>query len=431
MPICENLSCRTFLALLTAAVAVLPACSPNAESTLVLEPTVDLVDGVEMLTYPASGAPRLSWSFDTTVVLGGFDVDDTAYEFGGLVRTSLAGDDQGNLYVLDRDGARVLGYGPGGAFLGSWGREGSGPGEFGVGIFGGPRSLAVGPGDTLWVHDEANQRFTKFALSDHGSTSTPLPPSVQGIGGQMSIDSTGVVVLLTTMSFAAGGTGDAPAPPLVKLGRDGEPTDTLWVAPAPERRIIGISGEGGRNMLMMLSRVFSPGFSWARFEDGGLAIQEVAEYEIRIVDDTGTLRRVIRRVPPPRQVTEQDRRRYLDSLLAPPDQQTSFNSEIARRQRAEATEFANVVPRIVTPRRDRKDRLWVGVSEREAGVIERIDVYDADLHLLGELHGIPMPDHFFGDGYAAIIDTDELGVQRIQVMRLVEGADSPESVAPD
>lgn len=31
-----------------------------------------------------------------------------------------------------------------------------------------------------------------------------------------------------------------------------------------------------------------------------------------------------------------------------------------------------------------------------------------------------MPDHFYGDGYAAIIDQDELDVQRIRVLRLRE-----------
>lgn len=79
-----------------------------------------------------------------------------------------------------------------------------------------------------------------------------------------------------------------------------------------------------------------------------------------------------------------------------------------------------MVPRIVTLRRDTRDRLWVGVSEQAPGEIERIDVYAAGGSLLGELRGLPMPDAFYGDGYAAIIDQDELDTQRIHVLRLRE-----------
>lgn len=401
-------------------------CAADAESRIGLEATVDTVGGVERLTYGTERAPQLPWSFDTTAVVGGFGIDDPDYQFGGLSPASLAGDEEGNLYVLDGDGIRILGYGPDGTFFGRWGREGGGPGELGGGFGGGPRAMAMGRGDTLWINDGANQRFTLIPVGGGEPTSIPLPQSGLRLGGDFALDDGGATALLSSFSFRPGEAEGLPPRPLVRIGRDGETTDTLWIGPAPETDVVTISS-GGRNLVMMMSRRFSPGFRWIRFSDGGYAVQETAAYEIRLLDETGAERRTLRREPPPRPTTDADRQAVLDSLLAPPEEETQFNTDEVRRQQAEATTFAELIPRIVEMRRDTKDRLWVGVSEERPGVIERIDVYARDGTLLGELREVPMPDHFFADGRAAIIDRDELDVQRVHVLRLLETPEQLES----
>lgn len=416
---------------LVALVALVPtaACTSDAAGGATdVEVAVDTVGGIERLTYGAERAAQLPWRFDTTTVIGGFGVDDANYQFGGLSSNSLAGDADGNLYVLDGDGIRVLGYGPDGSFLGSWGREGGGPGELGGGFGGGPRSMALGPGDTLWIDDRANQRLTLIPVDGGEPASLALPQSSRGFGGAMSVDSAGVVAILSTFSFSPGEADGMPPRPIVRVGRDGEVGDTLWTAPAPPTDMVTISS-GGNRLMMMMSQRFAPGFYWVRFDDGGIALAESAAYDIRFVDASGEPERILRRNPPPRLVTETDRRTYLDSLLAPPEEETQFNSAEIRRERAEATTFADSVPRIVEMRRDTRDRLWVGVSEEQPEVIERIDVYDRDGTLLGELRDMPMPDHFFADGRAAIIDRDELDVQQVHVMRLVETPEALESAA--
>jgi hypothetical protein len=186
---------------------------------------------------------------------------------------------------------------------------------------------------------------------------------------------------------------------------------------------------GGNNLMMLMSQVFSPGFSWVRFADGGLALQETAEYEIRFTDPDGTVQRIVRREPAARATTDADRQAVIDSLLTPPEQETRFNTKEIREQRAEATTFADLIPRIVEMRRDTQDRLWVGVSESMPRTIERIDVYDRDGTLIGELRDTPMPDFFFGDGYAAILDADDLDVQRVTIARLTEEPERLETVA--
>lgn len=428
MPVVPSVRFSMALLLLPAMWA-LAGCGDSAGSSpSIVETVVDTVDGVERLTYGEERAPELPWSFDTTTVIGGFAVDDPNYQFGGLSPNSLAGDGNGNLYVLDADGMRVLGYGPDGTFIGTWGREGGGPGELGGGFGGGPRTMVMGPGDTLWIDDRANQRLTLIPVQGGEATSVALPQSSRGLGGAMSVDSAGVVAVLSTFSFSPDDDEGMPPRPIVRIGRDGRTGDTLWTAPAPHTDMVSISS-GGNRLMMMMSQRFAPGFSWVRFDDGGIAVQESAEYEIRFVEDNGEVLRILRRLPPPRVTTEADRQAYLDSLLAPPEEETRFNTAEIRRERAEATTFAEVIPRIVELRRDQKDRLWVGVSEQEPDTIERIDVFDRDGTLVGELRGMPMPHHFFGDDYAAIIDEDELDVQQVHVMRLVEEPEALETVA--
>jgi len=417
------------VALLAAgAVFTFGSCTSDAASSVGLESVVDTVAGVERLTYGEERASELPWRFDTLSVIGGFGIDDSDYQFGGLTSNSLAGGAEGNLYLLDADGIRVVGYGPDGSFLGSWGREGGGPGELGGGFGGGPRSMAMGPGDTLWIDDQGNQRLTLIPLDGGEPTSLAMPQSSRGFGGALSVDADGLVAMLSTFSFSPGSVEGMPPRPIVRLTRDGEVSDTLWTAPAPHTDLVTIT-TGGNRLMLMMGQQFAPGFYWVRFADGGIALIETAAYEVRFVGPSGEPERVLRRNPAPRLVTDSDRQAYLDSLLAPPEEETQFDTAELRRQRAEATTFADSMPRVVEMRRDTRDRLWVGVSEERPGTLERIDVYDRDGTLLGELRDVPMPDHFFGDGLAAIIDRDELDVQRVHVLRLVESPERLESAA--
>jgi hypothetical protein len=194
----------------------------------------------------------------------------------------------------------------------------------------------------------------------------------------------------------------------------------VWTAPAPEADLVTFN-RGGNQMMVMLTRRFSPDFQWVRFSDGTLAVQDGADYRIHLLRGDGTVRRRIDRAPQPRPVTDADRQRVIDELLKPPDEENAFNTLEVRRQMAESATFADVVPRIVSLVRDPRDRLWVGVSETEPGEVDRIDVYDRDGVLLGELRQLDMPTHFFGDGLAVFLGEDDLEVQTLTVVRLVTG----------
>lgn len=415
------------LALLPALPA-LAACGSDASADIEVAAVTDTIDGVERVTYGPERGQALGWSLDTTAVIGGFGVDDPNFQFGSVNTDGLATDADGNLYVLDPDGIRVLGYAPDGAFLGTWGREGGGPGELGGAFGGGPRTMAMGPGDTLWIGDQGNQRFTLLPVDGGDPASVPLPGTSVSIGGKMAVDSAGALALLSSFSFRPGEAEGLPPRPLVRFSREGEPGDTVWTFPAPSTDIVTISS-GGNNLMMMITQVFSPGFSWVRFADHGLAMQQTADYEIQFTDPDGTLRHILRRQPAARPTTDADRQAVLDSLRQPPEEETRFDTKEIREKRAEATTFADLIPRIIEMRRDTQDRLWVGVSEGTPRKIERIDVYDRDGTLIGELRDVPMPDFFFGNGYAAILDSDDLDVQRVTIARLVDQPERLETTA--
>lgn len=404
-----NRSLPRFLLVLLWPIAA--ACAGEGTASPGLEAVVDTLAGVERLTYPEAGATSLAWRFDTVAVIGGFAVDDPDYQFGQVGRNGLAADAAGNLYVFDNQGKRILGYTTKGEFIGSWGREGEGPGE--IGGWGGV--LTTGPGDTLWLADRSNQRMTLFPTDGGEAASIPLPEGSSGFGGRIETTPEGVLSLMSSFSFTPGEDTKMPPRPLVSIARDGSVTDTLWTVPAPETDLVTIS-TGNRTMMLMMSRRFSPNFSYSRFSDGGLVIQDRAEYDIRMLAADGTEERIIQRDPPPRAATDEDRQREIDEVLDPSDGEVSD----MQRKQAEAMTFADVIAPINRLMLDHEDRVWVGVSEVIPGEDDRLDVYSRDGQLLGELPGHELPDLFFGDGYAAFITQDDLDVQQIVILKLVE-----------
>ncbi len=82
--------------------------------------------------------------------------------------------------------------------------------------------------------------------------------------------------------------------------------------------------------------------------------------------------------------------------------------------------FEDRIPRIVELSVDPRGRIWVGVSENVPGTVQRIDVYEPDGTLVGELRGVPFPQAFTGQDRILTSRRDELDVPQAVVMR-VEG----------
>lgn len=89
---------------------------------------IEEVDGVTIVRNsiePMNPELRVTFEEDLTI---GVEAGDENYMFGSQV--FMNADDEGNIYVTDRDRKEVRKYDPNGKFLHSLGRPGQGPGEF-------------------------------------------------------------------------------------------------------------------------------------------------------------------------------------------------------------------------------------------------------------------------------------------------------------
>lgn len=398
---------------------------------------VDTVEGVERWSYAAEPAAALDWSVDTVAVLGDAFAEDE-YQFGEVTWERLAADREGNLFLLDRQGSRVLGYGADGRHLVTLGRKGEGPGELSQ-----PLGLALGPGDTAWVSDFANRRLTGFPTDGGEPRVAPFDDDAGLPQPNFAVLDDGFLVSFRPMFGFPGGAGfgggrggggseDAPRRvPLVRLDRSLEAADTLWTIPEPPTDLVRLE-MGDRLMVMMMSREFAPAFQWQPLSDGSVVVSDTSAYLLRLIGPDGITRRLIERAPAPRAVTEADREAVRARLRAQeqeggtsirmggggPDEATRLRM---LEQRLEKMTFAEQVPRIVSLRVDPRDRIWVGVTEEVPDSLARIDVYQADGTLLGELRGVAMPDVFLPDGRMGVLRTDEMDVQQVVLLRLEEG----------
>jgi len=120
-------------------IMMLPGC--NSSDNYTAETSTDIV-GIEHLELIPEGSI-------------GVELGDTNYVFGQIVEVSQDGN--GNIFVLDTSTMNVRKYSSEGNFLGSAGRQGTGPGEFQM-----PRGMAVLGNNDFIVSDMAGGAICVF-----------------------------------------------------------------------------------------------------------------------------------------------------------------------------------------------------------------------------------------------------------------------------
>lgn len=100
--------------------------------------------------------PETAWQFEEDLRLGSV-IAEQPHAFGMIM--SVVADASGMIYVLDVYYQRIQVFYPSGAFSHTIGRRGEGPGELSA-----ARSMAIGPGETLWVIDDGSVRYSAFSL---------------------------------------------------------------------------------------------------------------------------------------------------------------------------------------------------------------------------------------------------------------------------
>ncbi|MDX1674774.1 MAG: hypothetical protein R3314_08275 [Longimicrobiales bacterium] len=404
--------------LMLAAMLLMPglaACAGETGDDVAV--VVDTVEGIERLTYSEDPAPALDWSLDTVAVIGEAMAAEE-YQFTSPGPDDLAGLSDGGIVVTDRQGMRVLEYGPAGRHRATYGRPGQGPGEIRS-----PAGVAVEGTDTVWVNDLRNRRLTGYPRAGDDPRVVPYVRGDVFPGSRIALWEDGFYQVVGEI----GPPGEPIPEPLLRLDEQLNPLDTLWVPPADRIDIVELSAVG-MEVVVGVPQVFWPRFRWRALSTGDVVVNDAADYVFRVVAGDGTVRQIVRRDPPARPTTEADREAARERALEEAGFSVSVDgqgpdAEAQRRmaeQRIEAMTFADRIPRIVALRVDPRDRIWVGVSEDSADVVQRIDVYTADGTLLGELRDLPMPAAFTGTDRLLTTRKDELDVPQIVVLRITE-----------
>lgn len=106
----------------------------------------------------------------------------------------LCCDDEGNLYVTDSGWNKIFKFSPEGKFLGSFGREGQGPGEFLVSPGRGQLNISFGQNGFIYVVDSGNWRLSVFNKKGQFLRQFPWPKFLYD---SVSVNSKGDIIIIS------------------------------------------------------------------------------------------------------------------------------------------------------------------------------------------------------------------------------------------
>src|SRR5690606_16559662 len=140
-----------------------------------------------------------------------------------------------------------------------------------------------------------------------------------------------------------------PPTPLIRFATDGTPVDTLWRHQPPPSNEVSLQ-TGTLRMNIRMAHAFAPVFRGAPPSDGRVVVSDSANYVLHIVRPDGALERTIRRDPPARPTTEEDREAARERVRGQSGPRMAggpaMDDEEYRRQRIANMTFADVIPRI-------------------------------------------------------------------------------------
>jgi hypothetical protein len=349
--------------------------------------------GIAIVSYPGPDRPS-ALTFQEEFRLGGSESDPNQ-SFYQVFQGTVGVDGQGNLYVLDAPGSRVLVFDGQGQFVRQMGRAGGGPGELGI-----PAGLVVAEDGTAGVVDFSKRGIVRF---DPAGEPLPVQPTPDRyFGGRLVIAGAAMVAPVQQP------VGDHPrAETLVRLAN----ADTTMIAfvPPSETKAIQLAscGMGFSGM----PPLFSPSLRWDA-RGSMTAVVTGAAYEVIIYEDGREVRRIRRDIAPV-PATEELAVRDLGEAM-----EVRTEGGVRRCDPAEVAQqrgFAAVIPAISNVTISRDGRLWVlrgGIRDEP----KPIDIFSPDGEYEGTLPAdSPFPIAFLPDGRIATSEKDELDVYRLVV----------------
>lgn len=331
----------------------------------------------------------------------------------GLI-ASIAVDDDGRMFVLDRPSSRVIEIAPDGRVVRTFGGAGAGPGE----ISGQAVNVFVTAADSLLVADPGNLRINVYAPDGSPAGSLPVPSPTGTIPFRFGLLPDGRIVQHVR-------TVPTPERPelrddlFVTLGRNGDIVDTLHRMPTGR----SIRFRDG----VAQFAAYEPEPVWALDADGRFFSAMSGQYRIEVRNGQGELVRVIEREHSREPITAADRDAFLRMIRRQMAEQRVDPAMID--QIVNGMSFAERYPAFAHFLPGPRSTLWVQHvrSARELGEAfdaaqigsDRWDVFDADGRFIAQARlperFVPLTsrdDRFYG------FWSDDLDVQHVMVVRV-------------
>ena len=373
-----------------ASAAFLQACGEPREAYVPGSARADSA-GIELVQLPASDQ-RLTWSFDEIYAIGGSA--DSSLALSRLRSGTVAADERGRVYVLDRMGANVRIVEPDGRLGGVLGRRGHGPGELSN-----PLGVTVATDGSVVVFDRAKSALVRWDSAGRVLDERRLRPFIWQ-----------AELLATDYSLTAAIRDRGSSAVRLQLARlRGDSIDTLvtFTRPPSNPPVYPSCPNYG----VEAPPFFAPSLLWAAQGDVA-AVVTTASYDIDVYRDADLIRR-IRRSIEPFTVTEA----VIDEAVEPI---TIRGCTIPAAERARVRGYRPVLPVIAEVAMDPGGRLWIR-RQIPGPASDRIDVVDIGGSYLGTLpDGSPFPVAFAGDDRIVSVTSDSLDVGTLHVYRLNE-----------
>ena len=196
----------------------------------------------------------------------------------------------GRMVVADASGLRM--YSRTGEFLAQLGRRGRGPGEVELVV-----GMAVKANGSLLAVDNGNRRINVYNLATGKLDHWPFPSPRPGYGRNSIVGSLDgeTYVAYNPPLPQDGSPSRYPRPIFVKVGNEGEPTDTIFAdtrfledCPTPSTRMWG----GG--FIEDLREWYFPKVKWALAKTEAAAVGCPASYEFDLIHPDGSVLRISR-----------------------------------------------------------------------------------------------------------------------------------------
>jgi hypothetical protein len=342
-----------------------------------------------------------------------------------------------NLYLLDRGNKRVLVFDRAGRFVRQFGKAGDGPGELQM-----PTSISLLADGSVAVLDLAHRNISVFGSGGAFVRSTPWPEE-GGLpfGGIQAHPAGGVVsVLRPRLNLEDARAGSLPqTQTFARLPLNaGGTIQRLFDIPDPVVSNTSPNNGGGRRLrVMMTQREFAPSTLWGVLPDGGTALSHTSFYTVKVQDAAGRTVRFLQRPVPVRRTTEADKERARERRremmrtgqgtmrvtigaggATPRIPEPSAEEQ---ERRVMSMEFADTVRAIQGMTVGRSGTLFIERTPRNIYDPGLVDVVTPAGEYRGTFSAIRLPRAVSASGRAAVLERDDMGVERVVVHQLPRG----------